>query len=119
MSIVNGTCIRTNETAAVYLMENGKRRWVPNPATYDNLFRNWDSIKDLPAVEVDGLPVGDPLSDGAILARAGSDHAIYLVSNGEKRHITGTETSPRNLDLNKTVSVKPEVMNLIETGTPM
>lgn len=117
MSDLTGKLIKTVGDAQVYLMKDGKRCWIPNQATFDNFYDTWDNIVDVDDISL--IPEGDALSVGALLARAGTAPEIYLVSNGLKRHITGQQASPRNLVLDKTVSVDPRIMELIPTGAPL
>jgi len=72
---------------AVFLIDpEGYKRWIPNPATYNNLFVDWAGIYvDADVIYIDQ---GPSLSDGAFLAKASNSAAVYLVSNGQKRWIT-------------------------------
>lgn len=82
---LNGYRIK-HPDGTVYLILDGKRRHIPNPKTYENLFRNWDGI--IVDVDVDQITDGGALSDGAVLARPKEGAYVYLVSNGSKRHVT-------------------------------
>lgn len=41
---LNGQRVKVPGNGAVFLIMDGYRRWIPNPATYDSLFRNWSGI---------------------------------------------------------------------------
>jgi hypothetical protein len=73
---------------AIYLVDDdGTKRYVPDVTTYNNLFRDWSGIQTL---DVSTIRSGPDLTIGAYLA-ASSNAAgtpIYLVTNGQKRHIT-------------------------------
>lgn len=89
---LNGYRVVLPAGGAVYLIDEGYRRWIPDPETYNNLFRNWDGIvRDINIVDI---PEASPLSHGAVLAVPVGGGAVYLVSNGQKRWIT----SPAAMD---------------------
>src|ERR1700732_1131 len=71
----------------VYLIDpEGYRRWIPNPTTYNHLFRDWNGIiTDINTIEI---AEAAPLTDGAVLAVGAGTGPVYLVSNGMKRWIT-------------------------------
>ncbi|GAA0588796.1 hypothetical protein GCM10010172_87190 [Paractinoplanes ferrugineus] len=70
----------------VYVIDpEGYRRWIPNPATYESLFRSWEGI--VVSLETNQIAERAPLDDGAFLGKAESQPHVYLVSNGMKRWI--------------------------------
>jgi hypothetical protein len=73
----------------VYLIDEGKKRHIPNPDTYCNLFVNWEGIRT--DIDVSTVRTGTPISDGAILAQAIDDNAVFLIDGGHKRHVTSPE----------------------------
>lgn len=115
---LNGKRIKAVNGAAVYLVLDGKRRWIPNPATYNNLFRSWDGIQSV--IDIGNIEDGGQLSDGAILGKSPNAPEVYLISNGVKRWIT----SPAAMDKyffawNKIASVPPGALGNIPTGAPI
>ena len=76
---------------AIYLIDDdGTKRHIPDPQTYNNLFRDWTGIQ---VANVEAIPSGPDLTSGAYLAWDGvAGDAIYLVSNGQKRWITSPAT---------------------------
>jgi len=64
----------------------GYRRWIPDPETYNNLFRDWNGIY----VDINTRNIAEraALSRGAQLVRPVNEPPVYLVSNGIKRWIT-------------------------------
>lgn len=85
ISQYEGYRIRQSGTSPIYMILHGKRRWVPNPSTYSNLFGNDNNVHEV--LDADIVPDGGQLSDGAILARPKNGPAIYLISNGQKQHV--------------------------------
>ncbi|MCQ8768500.1 hypothetical protein [Streptomyces telluris] len=112
---LNGARLKGVNSPAVYLVLDGKRRWIPNPATYNNLFRNWNGIQTV--VDIASIDDGGQLSDGAILAKSPDGPAVYLVSNGIKRWITSPAAMDKYyFDWNKIVNISPVALNAIPTG---
>ncbi|GAA4890048.1 hypothetical protein ACFPM3_19585 [Streptomyces coeruleoprunus] len=112
---LNGLRVKGVNSPAVYLILDGKRRHIPNPATYNNLFRDWNGIQSV--LDVNAVDDGGPLSDGAILGKSPSGPEVYLISNGIKRWIT----SPAAMDKyyfawNKIVTISPVALYSIPTG---
>jgi hypothetical protein len=89
---LNGLRVKVPGRPEVYLMDQGYRRWVPNPATYNSLFRDWNGIRE--ELAVTDIPVGTPVTDGAILARGSGTAPVYLIDGGVKRWVT----SPAAMD---------------------
>ncbi|MBT2382167.1 hypothetical protein [Streptomyces sp. ISL-11] len=112
---MNGQRLKGVNSPAIYLVLDGRRRWIPNPATYNNLFRDWNGIQTV--IDIGSIDDGGQLSDGAFLGKAANDPAVYLISNGVKRWIT----SPAAMDKyhfawNKIASVNPLALSSIPTG---
>lgn len=81
----------TGTGKGVYLVWDGQLRGVPNEATYNNLFINWDNIKTDEYV-INNMPEGEPLSDGAVLAKGSRRSLAFLVTNGQKHPIFERQT---------------------------
>ncbi|MFI9721152.1 hypothetical protein ACIHFE_16110 [Streptomyces sp. NPDC052396] len=115
---LNGLRVTGINGGKVYLILDGKRRWIPNPATYDQLFRGWDGIRY--AVDVEGITDGGQLSDGAFLAKAPDGPQVYLVTNGQKRWITSPAAMDKYyFDWRKIVSVSSVALRGFPTGSPI
>jgi len=70
---------------AIYLVNpEGYLMLIPDPKTYNNLFRNWDGIQ---ATDISNIAKGPALSVDAVLAKADNSDTVYIVSNGVKRGI--------------------------------
>jgi hypothetical protein len=89
---LDGLRVKTPGQPEIYLMDEGYRRWIPNPTTYNNLFRDWNGIQE--DVAVGEIPLGTPLADGSVLAMGSGNGAVYLAEAGVKRWIT----SPAAMD---------------------
>jgi hypothetical protein len=102
--------------AKVYLiMDGGYRRLIPNPPTYNNLFRSWNGI--ISDIGVGLIPELPPLSNLAVLVRAAGTAPVYLVSNGRKCWVTSKEAMDRyDFASNKIVELSPAVVDAIPNG---
>jgi hypothetical protein len=90
---LSGLRVKTPNSPAIFLIDpEGYRRWIPNPATYNNLFRDWNGV--VVDINIGDIALGLNLTDGALLVRAAGTAPVYFVSNGTKRWIT----SPAAMD---------------------
>lgn len=107
------------ENQPVYLILEGTRRHIPNPATYDNLFIDWSGI--YVAIDIDQLPEGPALTDGALLANAaprpGEEFPgpVHLITNGKKWWVTSLATR-YHFDMKKSRLVPPVFMDFLPSG---
>jgi hypothetical protein len=98
----------------IYLVINQQLRWIPNIATYNNLFSG-GSVASVPTVA--GYLVGPALTDGAYLAKAGADPKIYLIVDGKKRWITSPAAMTNfGFDWNKIRSLSSAQIAAIPDG---
>lgn len=94
-SVCNGALFA--QDTAVYFVLEGKACHVPNPETYNNLFRNWDviggknisaSLKPLWDAMISQIPKGPEMTNGALLIKGDASDAVYLLTNGVKHWIS-------------------------------
>ncbi len=100
----------------IYLVNpEGLLQWIPNPPTYNNLFRDWNGVY---RVDTNTLPIGTALSDGAILAKGTASNAVYLITNYKKRWITSPAAMDKYYFKWGNVYVVPQILiNSIPTGS--
>jgi hypothetical protein len=89
---LNGLRVKFPNQPAIYLIDRGYRRWIPDPATYNNLFRDWNGI--VVDIDIDEIPLAPQITSGAVLVRADGTAPVYLVDQGMKRWIV----SPAMMD---------------------
>ena len=70
----------------VYLIDQGKKRAIPDPNVYAALFRTWDNIHL--DIDINAIDDGPPVGTTAILFRCYDGPAVYLLDNNKKRLIT-------------------------------
>jgi hypothetical protein len=83
--IPDGRRVVDPASGAIYLMICGELRHIPNPATYNALFRDWNGIA--PLGNLAGQRQGPPLTDGAHLAMGTPDGKIFMIVDWTKRWI--------------------------------
>jgi len=109
----DGMRVKTPNDPKIYLVDQGKRRWIPNPPTFNNLFRNWDVYV---GIDIMSIPEGKQITDGAFLSK-GSGPEVYLIDNGVKRWIISPAVMDKyNFDWNKIVVIPQLAINYIPTG---
>jgi len=89
-SDLNGYLLRTPRTATVYLVDQGKKRRIPDRETFNNLFRGWGTIVE--DIDLAEIVTGPTISRGAVLARGDGDRTVYLVDGKSKRAIANPAT---------------------------
>jgi hypothetical protein len=92
---LDGLRMQTPGDAPIYLIDQGQKRRIADPATYNGLFR--DSWGIIYSSEVSELDDGPDVAAGTRLVQASGDSAIYLVdvALGVKRHIKDPGTMDR------------------------
>jgi hypothetical protein len=115
---LNGLRLKSPAAPAIYLVLDGFRRWIPDPDTYNNLFRDWNGV--IVDIDIDSVPEGSSLTSGAVLARPIGMAPVYLVSNSAKRWVT----SPAAMDKyyfawNRIIEVPHVLLDSIPEGPPI
>jgi hypothetical protein len=113
---LNGRLIRLHEQSPpIYLVDEGRKRHVPNPETYNNLFRDWARLDEVP--DLNEIDDGTAISNGAILARAINTAPVYLIDNGTKRHVASEQTMDKYyFDWGKVKEVNQILLDNIQSG---
>jgi len=68
-------------TDAIYLIDQGRKRWIVSPAQYERLFRTWDNVH--PDLHLDQIDDGPPLAELAKLVRFATDPAVFFAEGGD------------------------------------
>lgn len=77
----NGTLIKTTNDPTVYVIINGKKRQIPDPASFNNWGYKWDQIKEVPVEKVGEFSEVSISSD---IVRATGDTKIYRIIGDKK-----------------------------------
>jgi hypothetical protein len=73
----------------VYVLENGTRRWIPDPETFEYFRYKWANVKTISDALLSSYPQGDNLDryddypEGTLLRGTGPE--VYLVEAGQRR----------------------------------
>lgn len=54
----DGAILAKADTAPVYLVSNGLKRWITSPAVMDKYNFSWDRVYVLPRSVIDSIPTG-------------------------------------------------------------
>ena len=115
---LNGVRARTQGEDQVYLIDEGRKRLVPNHDTYNRLFMDWGGI--VQNLRLDEIETGPPIAGGAVLAQAEGQTAIWLIDNGHKRRV---DADPETMEKYRfkwpPAKVPPIVLDCIPLGNPL
>jgi hypothetical protein len=115
---LNGRRIKHPDKGAVFLVDTGFKRLITTPQIYNRLFVDWKSIE--PVQDVESIPNGPPLSDGAVLVSAEGGDKLYLVDRGVRRLIGSDELFEKyGFNRKKVAVVPPLVLESVPAGRPL
>ena len=97
-----GELIRQSGTPAIYVIEKGTRRLIPDLKTFNARSYSWKAIKEVSAKEMLSISEGKQipstgtvpshrLSDGELIRQSGTP-AIYVIERGKRRLIPNLKT---------------------------
>jgi hypothetical protein len=81
-SYPTGTLLKLPDSFRVYVVIDGKKKWISTPEVFEQLGYKWTNITTVTEVQLDTLT---DFEDNLIRAIGG--YKVYLVVNGVKRHI--------------------------------
>jgi len=94
---LNGLRVRLPGAAPIYLMDLGKKRHIPNPQVYTELFSTREG--EVEDINIDAIPDGDPIPETALLFRCVDTPKVFLLDgvppNQVKRHIVSPPVMDR------------------------
>lgn len=94
---LDGLRVRMPGRNSVYVIDRGRKRGIPSPPVYDELFRTWDNIHlDL---DLNDIETGDPIPENACLFRCLDDPKVFLLDEKDgkpiKRHVANPAVMER------------------------
>lgn len=93
---------------------NGYRRWIPNPDTFNHLFRDWSRVQDINANEIS---LGPQLDNLTVLVRGAATPNVYILDGHRKRWITSPAIMDKyNFAWERVVVVPQIIVDSISTG---
>lgn len=115
---LNGTRCKFSNRPHIYLIDNGYRRHIPDPTTYNNLFRDWEGV--VVDNDIDEIPEARAIQSGAILAKGHATPQVYLIDQGQKRHIVSPDVMEKFHFAWGRIYVVPQILiDAIPTGQPI
>jgi hypothetical protein len=116
---VEGARVRQAGTVQIYLIDDaGSKRYIPDPTTYNNLFRDWNGIQDV--ADVSGIATGPAITSGAYLAWDVAGDPVYLVTNGQKRQVGSPAVMDKfYFNWNAIRQVPQSTLDALPTGLPI
>jgi endonuclease/exonuclease/phosphatase family metal-dependent hydrolase len=103
----------------VYLVQRGRRRWIPNPATLQ-CFGGWDVVQVIDDSELEGIPGGVPLpslADGMLIQ--GTGPKVYLMQGCKRRWVPDPDTLATLGGWERVVSVSERDLQNIAEDFPL
>lgn len=97
MKVFNGSCLKRNDEAAIYLVMDGKKCHIPNVPTLLNLYKDGSHVLSggtlgrILEFVIPKMENGAEISDGALLIKSDSSDAVFLLTNNRKYGITSME----------------------------
>ena len=110
---LNGMRVKQPNQDHIYLIDEGKKRHIPDPTTYNNLFRSWEYFEDL---DVNDIETGTSITPGAVLVSGDATPHVYLIDGGCKRHVTSPAVMDKYHFRWPTQPVPQAVIDAIPTG---
>ena len=114
-----GQLLRDPSTGGVYFITQGRRRHIPDPATFAALGFDWGRVRDMPGV----MSIPDagryPTLPGNLI-RNPSNGAVYVLTGGVKRHVPDPNTfAAMGLRWESVRDLSPNIFGAIPDGPPM
>jgi hypothetical protein len=119
----NGTALIRASGGAVYIMENWRRRWIPDTSTLETILPGgWNDVQTFPDNDINDIPEGAPipsmLADGAVLMGT-TEGKIFVIKSGQRHWIPDPQTLEQNFGGWGAVRViSDDKLNAIPEGSP-
>jgi len=118
-SDLNGLRMQIPGNPAIFLIDQGKKRWITNEYVYTNLFRDWDGIvQDIGLAYIDR---GPDITNNTLLVQAGGlgipGNPVWLYDQGVKRWIISPSVMDKyNFSWNTIEVVPYAILDTIPRG---
>jgi len=87
LSSQDGSLIKSADADPIYVMQQGQKRWIPDPETFHAYGFDWGRVQVGLARALDAIPTSSPLPscrNGSLIRIAGTD-PIYVMQQGQKK----------------------------------
>ncbi|AFY70274.1 hypothetical protein Pse7367_2001 [Thalassoporum mexicanum PCC 7367] len=125
LNLSQGTLLR-GSSAAIYVIDRGGRRLIPDEATFNHLEYSWDEVIQIPDHHLNNIPelppiksvLNQPLAEGTIVKASDSDR-LYTILAGQRRELTDPTTlGTLGLQQEDVVSIPPQQLAAIPELNP-
>jgi len=111
--VVRDNLLIRGSSTRIYIVKGGKRRHIPNPATFNAMELDWNAVLSVKDNVLNTIP------EAAMLLK-GSSVDIYIIEAGKRRHIPNPATfNAMGLDWNAVFKVDDVSLNSIPLGSPI
>lgn len=85
----NRALIRVRGKSEVYMVEDGVKQWIPSPEVLESQGLSFNDVEDIEQDEADTYGNAEEVcyADGSMVREEGANE-IYVIADGEKKHIT-------------------------------
>ena len=124
VGIAEGSLIRLQGEAAIYVIQDRKKHHIPDADTFNALGFNWDQVRDVDRRTFNSVPTGRPIDPVGIaegsLIRLHGEAAIYVIQDGKKHHIPDAVTfNALGFSWDQVRDVDRRTFNSVPTGRPI
>jgi len=113
---LNGQRITGPGNSAIYIVMDGQRRHIPDPWTFNRLFKDWSTVE---VVDIANIDEGPPISEGALLAKDPGTSPVWFVDHSQKlkHYIVSPQAMQRyNFNWSQIEPVSNYVLDAIKNG---
>ncbi len=88
----SGTIVYATGDSKVYMLDNGRKKWISNQYVYVHNYKDWDKIVTISPAELSTYPDSADMGrrDGSLVANY-TTNKVYNIEYGLKRWITSAE----------------------------
>jgi predicted phosphodiesterase len=119
-----GTLFKKADNVNVYIVEEGKKRWIDSAATFVDKGYSWSNIVTAEAQSVfdahangADLTSGSTLPNGSVVKTA-SDSSVFYLDGGERRFIPSPTVYLSQFNWPEIITVSTGTLNFFPVGTP-
>lgn len=101
---------------AIYLIDDGMKRWIPNQGTYENIFRDYAGVTISHQLAVE-IPEKGALPDGACLVNPAGFRSVWLIDVNQKRLVVNPAAMEKYyFAWNRIYTIPPVLLLYLQAG---
>ncbi len=103
----------TDSGDAIYIVMNGKARWIPSPTIFETLGLDWNAVRTIPDADLSSL-------EKAPLVVSGSGDAIYKIDQGTRHRLRSDSVlEEMGLEMDGVFHLSDDRLEQIPEGAPI